>query len=51
MSEKDISGEEVREEHLRKVKQPLHWSYMLSVMIGSLALMLIFMAVLGGGSS
>lgn len=48
MSERTISEEQVREEHLAEVHQPLHWLYLGAVLLGSLALMLWFLWLLGG---
>ena len=51
MSENTITSEQVREEHLKEVNQPLHWVYLGSILLGSLVLMVILIALLGGGSA
>jgi plastocyanin domain-containing protein len=48
MSEKNITAEQVREEHLKEVNQPLQWTYLFSILGGSLILMLILMVLLEG---
>ncbi len=51
MSEKTITPEQVREEHLKEVNQPLHWVYIGGVLLGSLLLMILFIALLGSGAA
>lgn len=48
MSERTITEEEVRLEHLAEVRQSHHWAYIALVLLGSLALMLLFLWALGG---
>jgi hypothetical protein len=50
MSEKTITEEEVRDEHLGEVNPTAHWIYVLGVVVGSTILMIVFIALLGGGS-
>lgn len=49
MSAKDenLTAERVRQEHMNEVNQPLHWVYLGAILLGSLALMVAFIAVLG----
>ncbi len=49
-SEKTISEEKVRKEHLGEVNPTAHWIYVFAVVIGSTILMIAFIAMLGGGS-
>jgi hypothetical protein len=48
MSDEKISEEKVRREHLREVNPGAHWAYLFTVLVGSLALMVLFMALLAG---
>ena len=48
MSEKDLSAEDVRAEHLGEVDQRAHWLFLVAVLVGSTLLMLGFIALLGG---
>ena len=50
MSEESIDQEEVRKEHLAEVNQPAHWAYLAAVTIGSVLLMLLFIAWMGSAS-
>jgi hypothetical protein len=50
MNEQTISEDQVRAEHLREVNVPAHWAYLATVLFGGLALMLAFLAFLGGAS-
>ena len=49
MSERDVDIETVRREHLKSVNVPAHWAYLAAVLGGGLAVMLLFIAVLGQG--
>ncbi len=52
MAKKDetqLSEEDVYQEHLKDVNVGLHWTYMFGVMVGAVALMLLFIAILGSG--
>jgi hypothetical protein len=51
MSEKTITEEQVREEHLKEVNQPLHWVFLGAVVFGSLLFMILLIAVLGSGAA
>jgi hypothetical protein len=44
--EREISYEEVRREHVDGVRVGAHWAYLFGVILGSLALMLVLIAVL-----
>ena len=50
MSEKTITEEQVRKEHLGEVNPAAHWVYVFAVVVGSTILMLVFIALLAGGS-
>jgi hypothetical protein len=47
MSERDVSEDQVRGEHLAEVHQAHQWAYLLLVIFGGLALMLALIAGLG----
>ena len=49
MSEKTIDADQVRDEHLAEVHEPLHWAYMAGVMGGGFIGMLVLIALLGAG--
>ncbi len=49
-SEQTISEEKVREEHLAEVNPTAHWAYMLGVLLVSTLVMVVFIALLAGGS-
>ena len=51
MSDEKITEVKVRNEHLREVNPPAHWAYLFAVLIGGLALMVMLMAWLGGGTA
>ena len=51
MSDERITEVKVRNEHLREVNPPAHWAYLFAVLIGGLALMVMLMAWLGGGTA
>jgi hypothetical protein len=48
MSEKDLTAEEIRTEHLGEVDQRAHWLFLVVVLLGGTLLMLGFIALLGG---
>jgi hypothetical protein len=48
MSEEKITEQQVRKEHMREVNPAAHWAYLFGVLGGGLALMVLFMALLGG---
>ena len=48
MSERELSPEAVREEHLDEVHVPAQWAYIAAVILGGGALMFLVMALLGG---
>jgi hypothetical protein len=50
VSEKAITEEHVRDEHLRALNVPAHWAYLFGVIGGSLVVMLGLIAILGGSS-
>jgi len=50
VSERTITEDQVREEHLAEVHQPLHWLYLAVVLLGSLVLMIGFLGLLGGSA-
>ena len=49
MSEKTITEEQVRKEHLDEVNPTAHWIYVFAVVVGSTVLMIAFIALLGAG--
>lgn len=51
MSEKTISEEKVREEHLGEVNPTAHWAYMFGVLLGSTVLMVVFIALMAGAAT
>ena len=48
MSEREISEEDVRSEHLDAVNMAAHWAYLFAVLIGAFLLMVLLIAILGG---
>jgi hypothetical protein len=50
VSERTITEEEVRLEHLAEVRQAVHWAYIAAVLLGGLALMVLFLWALGGSA-
>jgi hypothetical protein len=48
MSERTITEEQVRNEHLREVNVRAHWAYIVVVLGGGLVLMLALLWALGG---
>lgn len=51
MSESKIDAETVREEHLSEVRESVHWAYLFGVVLGSTAIMLLFVSLLGSTPS
>lgn len=49
MSERDITEDQVREEHLAEVRPWLEWAYMAVVVGLGLVAMIVFIAWLGSG--
>ena len=47
MSEANIDEEQVRQEHLASVNVGAHWLYLIGVLVGGTALMVLVIAVLG----
>jgi hypothetical protein len=47
VSERDITEDQVREEHRSSVNEPAHWAYLAVVLVGGTLLMLGFVAWLG----
>ena len=45
--EESLTEDDVREEHLKEVNQSAHWGYMLTVLGGSMVIMLALIAFLG----
>jgi hypothetical protein len=48
MSERTITEDQVRSEHLREVNVRAHWTYIVAVLGGGFLLMLALLWVLGG---
>lgn len=48
--DREITGEQVRREHLAEVKVPFHWAYLLGMFGGSFLIMMAFIAWLGAAS-
>jgi hypothetical protein len=44
---RELSAEQVRDEHLAEVNEPAHWIYLFTVLLGGLALMVALIAMLG----
>ena len=51
MSERDVTEDDVRKEHLAEVNQWVHWAYLVGVLASATVLMLAVMALLGASSS
>jgi hypothetical protein len=49
VTDEKITEVKVRNEHLREINQPAHWAYLFGVLLGALALMVLFMVLLGAG--
>jgi len=50
MSERDVSEDDIRDEHLSEVDQRAHWLLLFGVLVGGGVLMLALIAVLGSAS-
>lgn len=48
--EKTLTEEDVRAEHLNEVDEPAHWAYLFAVLIGGTVLMVLYIAVMAGGT-
>lgn len=48
-NERTLSEDDVRDEHLSSVSQGAHWLYLFGVILGSVALMIGLIALLGSG--
>ena len=51
MSERTITDESVREEHLREVNPNAHWAYLFGVLLVSAFLMIFFIALMAAAAS
>jgi hypothetical protein len=51
MSDRNVTEDDVREEHVTAVNQPAHWAYLFGVLVGGTALMIAFIAALGAAGS
>ncbi|HEX5939912.1 MAG TPA: hypothetical protein VFZ12_06095 [Dehalococcoidia bacterium] len=49
--ERTITDQDVWEEHLGEVNVPLHWAYLVGVIVGAFLLMLGLLSLLGAGGS
>ena len=49
--ERTISDQDVWQEHLSEVNVPLHWAYLVGVIMGALLLMIGLLAFLGAAGS
>jgi len=47
MSEKTITEEDIRKEHLAQVHEPAQWAYLVGVLLGGTLLMLGLIAFMG----
>jgi hypothetical protein len=50
-SERTLTEDQVRQEHLETVNQPLQWAYLFGVLIGGTVLMILLIAAIAGGAS
>jgi hypothetical protein len=50
VSEKDLTAEDIRKEHLGEVDQRAHWLFLIAVLVGGVLLMLALIALLGSTS-
>ncbi len=50
MSERDLTEDDVRREHLAAVNTAAHWAYLFGVLGGAFILMVGLIALLGGGA-
>ena len=48
--ERTIQADDVRREQEAKVKQPLQWAYLVTVLIGGAILMLVLISILGSNA-
>ncbi len=48
MNEREITADEVRDEHVKGVNTAAHWIYLFGVIVGSFVLMVGLIALLGG---
>jgi hypothetical protein len=48
MSERDVTADQVREEHLSGVDARAHWAYLVVVLAGGMVVMLALIAILDG---
>ena len=49
-NEKTLTEEDVRIEHLSTVNEPAHWAYLFAVLVGGTILMILYIALMAGGS-
>lgn len=49
-NEKTLSEDDVRAEHLDEVNEPAHWAYLFAVLVGGTVLMIVYIALMAGGS-
>ena len=49
-NERTLTEEDVRLEHLSTVNVPAHWAYLFAVLIGGTVLMVVYIALMAGGS-
>jgi hypothetical protein len=49
-SERTLTEDQVRQEHLETVNQPAQWVYLFGVLIGGTVLMILLIAAIAGGS-
>jgi hypothetical protein len=50
VSEREVTEDQVREEHKEAVNVPAHWAYFATVLLGGSALMLVLIALLGSAN-
>jgi hypothetical protein len=48
-NEAEMTEEQVRKEHLESVNERAHWAYLFGVLIGGFLLMVLLIAIIGGG--
>jgi hypothetical protein len=48
-NERTLTEDDVRDEHLASVSQAGHWAYLFGVILGSMAVMVGLIALLGAG--
>ena len=49
-SERNLTEDQVRQEHLEAVHQPAQWAYLFGVLIGGTVLMVLLIAAIAGGA-